>query len=52
MLYLAEALGPAERELEAAEMSRAPQMPIPDRLDPEKVAYWYFRLNGFCEFCD
>jgi hypothetical protein len=19
----------------------------PDRLEPEKVAYWYFRLNGF-----
>lgn len=19
----------------------------PERLDPEKVAYWYFRLNGF-----
>ena len=23
--------------------------PVPDRLDPEKVAYWYFRLNGFLE---
>jgi hypothetical protein len=22
---------------------------VPDRLDPEKVAYWYFRLNGFFE---
>ena len=20
---------------------------VPERLDPEKVAYWYFRLNGF-----
>jgi hypothetical protein len=28
-------------------MSRAPQRPITNRLDPEKVAYWYFRLNGF-----
>lgn len=28
-------------------MSRVPQRPTPDRLDPEKVAYWYFRLNGF-----
>ena len=27
-------------------MTRA-QRPVPDRLDPEKVAYWYFRLNGF-----
>jgi len=30
-------------------MSRAPQGPVPDRLDPEKVAYWYFRLNGFLQ---
>ena len=30
-------------------MSRAPQRPVPDRLDPEKVAYWYFRLNGFLQ---
>lgn len=22
---------------------------MPDRLDPEKVAYWYFRLNGFLQ---
>lgn len=28
-------------------MSRAPHRPVPDRLNPEKVAYWYFRLNGF-----
>jgi hypothetical protein len=28
-------------------MSRAPPRPAPDRLKPEKVAYWYFRLNGF-----
>jgi hypothetical protein len=28
-------------------VSRAPQRLVPDRLDPEKVAYWYFRLNGF-----
>jgi len=28
-------------------MSRAPARPTVDRLDPEKVAYWYFRLNGF-----
>lgn len=28
-------------------MSRAPERPVVDRLDPEKVAYWYFRLNGY-----
>jgi hypothetical protein len=28
-------------------MSRAEQRAIADVLDPEKVAYWYFRLNGF-----
>src|ERR1700738_2672654 len=28
-------------------MSRAPARPAVERLDPEKVAYWYFRLNGF-----
>lgn len=28
-------------------MSRAPAGPVVERLDPEKVAYWYFRLNGF-----
>lgn len=28
-------------------MSQAPQSAALDRLDPEKVAYWYFRLNGF-----
>jgi hypothetical protein len=28
-------------------VTRAPQRAVPDRLDPEKVAYWYFRLNGF-----
>jgi hypothetical protein len=22
---------------------------LPERLDPEKVAYWYFRLNGFLQ---
>jgi hypothetical protein len=30
-------------------MSRAPQRPVADRLDPEKVAYGYFRLNGFLQ---
>ena len=30
-------------------MSRAPQRPAVDRLDAEKVAYWYFRLNGFLQ---
>jgi len=28
-------------------MSRAPARTAAERLDPEKVAYWYFRLNGF-----
>jgi len=28
-------------------MSRAPARPAVVRLDPEKVAYWYIRLNGF-----
>jgi hypothetical protein len=28
-------------------VNRAPQDLPRDRLDPEKVAYWYFRLNGF-----
>jgi hypothetical protein len=28
-------------------MSMPPQRPVQDHLDPEKVAYWYFRLNGF-----
>jgi hypothetical protein len=28
-------------------MSRAPHRPVRDSLEPEKVAYWYFRLNGF-----
>jgi len=28
-------------------MIHAPERPVADRLDPEKVAYWYFRLNGF-----
>lgn len=28
-------------------MSRVPTRPVVERLDPEKVAYWYFRLNGF-----
>lgn len=27
-------------------MSRAPECGA-EPLDPEKVAYWYFRLNGF-----
>ena len=26
---------------------RAPNQSSPIRIDPEKVAYWYFRLNGF-----
>lgn len=26
-----------------------PQKPLPDSLHPEKVAYWYFRLNGFLQ---
>ena len=30
-------------------MSQVPQRAAPDRLDPEKVAYWYFRLNGFLQ---
>ena len=30
-------------------MSRAPQRPVSDHLDPEKVAYWYFRPNGFLQ---
>lgn len=30
-------------------MSRVPVRPEVDRLDPEKVAYWYFRLNGFLQ---
>jgi hypothetical protein len=30
-------------------MSRAPEHSKVDRLDPEKVAYWYFRLNGFLQ---
>ena len=25
------------------------QPPRPAHLDPEKVAYWYFRLNGFLQ---
>ncbi|MEZ0282941.1 hypothetical protein [Methyloceanibacter sp.] len=28
-------------------MNRAPQRAATSRLDPEKIAYWYFRLNGF-----
>ena len=28
-------------------MNRAPQRVATSRLDPEKIAYWYFRLNGF-----
>jgi hypothetical protein len=31
-------------------MSRAPERPAVERLDAEKVAYWYFRLNGFFQF--
>lgn len=30
-------------------MNPAPARPVVDRLDPEKVAYWYFRLNGFLQ---
>jgi hypothetical protein len=30
-------------------MSRVPERRVVDRLDPEKVAYWYFRLNGFLQ---
>ena len=30
-------------------MSRVPSRPVVERLDPEKVAYWYFRLNGFLQ---
>src|SRR6476661_7318065 len=30
-------------------MSRAPDWPARGNLDPEKVAYWYFRLNGFLQ---
>ncbi len=29
-------------------MSRT-QRPVADDLDREKVAYWYFRLNGFLQ---
>ncbi|WP_256806808.1 hypothetical protein [Bradyrhizobium sp. Bra64] len=28
-------------------MSRIPARGVGEHLDPEKVAYWYFRLNGF-----
>lgn len=28
-------------------MSRAPERAVAGGLNPEKVAYWYFRLNGF-----
>jgi hypothetical protein len=31
-------------------MSQAPNQPAQDSLDPEKVACWYFRLNGFSQF--
>lgn len=30
-------------------MSLVPARPVVERLDPEKVAYWYFRLNGFLQ---
>ena len=30
-------------------MTRQPLQALPRRLDPEKVAYWYFRLNGFLQ---
>jgi hypothetical protein len=30
-------------------MNRARERPGENRLDPEKVAYWYFRLNGFLQ---
>ena len=28
-------------------MTRVPERRTVERLDPEKVAYWYFRSNGF-----
>ncbi|MER8809572.1 hypothetical protein [Mesorhizobium australicum] len=28
-------------------MNRLPERRVVEHLDPEKVAYWYFRLNGF-----
>lgn len=30
-------------------MSRVPAKTVVEHLDPEKVAYWYFRLNGFLQ---
>ena len=30
-------------------MAGVPEKRTPERLDPEKVAYWYFRLNGFLQ---
>ena len=30
-------------------MTRQPLQALPRRLDPEKVAHWYFRLNGFLQ---
>ena len=30
-------------------MSRVPERRVAEHLDPEKVAYWYFRLNGFLQ---
>ena len=30
-------------------MSPAPQSLVQNHIDPEKVAYWYFRLNGFLQ---
>ncbi|MGX9179122.1 hypothetical protein [Mesorhizobium sp. BHbdii] len=30
-------------------MSRVLERRVVERLDPEKVAYWYFRLNGFLQ---
>jgi hypothetical protein len=30
-------------------MSRQPTQNLTQMLDPEKVAYWYFRLNGFLQ---
>ena len=31
---------------------RSPNQPRPFRMDPEKVAYWYLRLNGFLQIED
>jgi len=36
-----------DRDLEAGRMNQASPRSAAVSLDPEKVAYWYFRLNGF-----